>query len=102
MAKIAFILLCHKNPEAIIQQARQLTAVGDYMSIHFDARSSAEDYQQIKTALEGSSAKQPHGQANNTDRADAPTAFLGEDAKHTLGLPCRRLAAVCTTTQSWK
>lgn len=53
MAKIAFILLCHKNPEAIIQQARQLTAVGDYMSIHFDARSSAEDYQQIKTALEG-------------------------------------------------
>ena len=53
MAKIAFILLCHKNPEAIIQQARQLTAVGDYMSIHFDARSSAEDYQQIKNALEG-------------------------------------------------
>ena len=53
MAKIAFILLCHKIPEAIIQQARQLTAVGDYMSIHFDARSSAEDYQQIKTALEG-------------------------------------------------
>lgn len=53
MAKIAFILLCHKNPEAIVQQARQLTAVGDYMSIHFDARSSSEDYEQIKSALEG-------------------------------------------------
>lgn len=53
MAKIAFILLCHKNPEAIVQQARQLTAVGDYMSIHFDARASAEDFDQIKTALEG-------------------------------------------------
>ncbi|MDG1430426.1 MAG: DUF5928 domain-containing protein [Paracoccaceae bacterium] len=53
MAKIAFILLCHKNPEAIVQQARQLTAVGDYMSIHFDARASAKDFEQIKTALEG-------------------------------------------------
>ncbi len=39
MAKIAFILLCHKDPEAIIQQASRLTAVGDYISIHFDARS---------------------------------------------------------------
>ncbi|MDG2340504.1 MAG: DUF5928 domain-containing protein, partial [Paracoccaceae bacterium] len=53
MAKIAFILLCHKNPDAIIQQARQLTAVGDYMSIHFDASASVEDYDKICTALEG-------------------------------------------------
>ena len=26
MAKIAFILLCHKDPEAIIKQAERLTA----------------------------------------------------------------------------
>jgi hypothetical protein len=38
MAKIAFILLCHKDPDAIIRQAQMLTAAGDYMSIHFDAR----------------------------------------------------------------
>ncbi len=51
MAKIAFILLCHKDPEAIIRQAEMLTAAGDYMAIHFDARASASHFAQIKTAL---------------------------------------------------
>ncbi|SLN29493.1 Core-2/I-Branching enzyme [Pseudoruegeria aquimaris] len=53
MAKIAFILLCHKDPEAIIQQAEQLTAVGDCMAIHFDARAKPEAYQKIRAALDG-------------------------------------------------
>ena len=53
MASIAFILLCHKNPSAIVQQARQLTAVGDYMSIHFDASASMQDYEMIRSELEG-------------------------------------------------
>ncbi len=51
MARIAFILLCHKDPEAIIAQAQQLTAAGDCMAIHFDARSGAADYARIKDAL---------------------------------------------------
>ena len=51
MAKIAFILLCHKDPDAIIKQAQSLTAVGDYMAIHFDARASASDYAKITKAL---------------------------------------------------
>ena len=51
MATIAFILLCHKDPEAIIQQAERLTAVGDCMSIHFDANAKAEDYATIRDAL---------------------------------------------------
>jgi len=51
MAKIAYILLCHKDPDAIIQQAERLTAVGDYMSIHFDARAKPEHYRQIRQAL---------------------------------------------------
>ena len=51
MAKIAYILLCHKDPEAVIRQAERLTAVGDYMAIHFDASASAEDYAQITAAL---------------------------------------------------
>jgi hypothetical protein len=55
MARIAYILLCHKDPEAIIKQAERLTAVGDYMSIHFDARARASDYQRIRTALDGNS-----------------------------------------------
>jgi hypothetical protein len=51
MANIAFILLCHKDPDAIIRQALSLTAVGDYISIHFDARADAAAYATIKTAL---------------------------------------------------
>ncbi len=51
MARIAFILLCHKDPEAIISQAERLTAAGDYMSIHFDARANPDYFRQIKEAL---------------------------------------------------
>lgn len=51
MANIAFILLCHKDPEAIVRQAEQLTAVGDYMSIHFDARAPASAFAYIKEHL---------------------------------------------------
>ncbi|QQA43454.1 DUF5928 domain-containing protein [Pelagovum pacificum] len=51
MANIAFILLCHKNPEGVIQQARQLTAVGDYISIHFDASAPKEAFNRIKSGL---------------------------------------------------
>lgn len=51
MAKIAYILLCHKDPDAIVQQARRLTAAGDYMSIHFDARANPEHYRKIHDDL---------------------------------------------------
>ncbi|WP_375255888.1 DUF5928 domain-containing protein [Yoonia sp.] len=51
MAKIAFILLCHKDPDAIIAQARQLTAAGDFLAIHFDASAGAEAFSSIKSAL---------------------------------------------------
>tara|TARA_R110002110_G_scaffold171307_1_gene373621 strand:- start:70 stop:1707 length:1638 start_codon:yes stop_codon:yes gene_type:complete len=52
VAKIAYILLCHKDPVAIIRQAERLTAAGDYMSIHFDASAKPADFKQIQTALE--------------------------------------------------
>jgi hypothetical protein len=52
MAKIAFILLCHKDPDAIISQALRLTAAGDYMSIHFDARAKTEHFDLTRNALE--------------------------------------------------
>ena len=52
MAKIAYILLCHKDPDAIIKQADRLTAVGDYMSIHFDASADPEQYKAIRAALD--------------------------------------------------
>ena len=36
MPKIAYILLCHEDPDAIIEQAQYLTQSGDYIAIHFD------------------------------------------------------------------
>lgn len=51
MAKIAFILLCHKDADAIIAQALRLTAAGDYVAIHFDASAPADDYARIEKAL---------------------------------------------------
>ena len=51
MAKIAFILLCHKDPDAIIRQATQLTAAGDYLAIHFDARAPKAAFDKITGAL---------------------------------------------------
>jgi Family of unknown function (DUF5928)/Core-2/I-Branching enzyme len=51
MAKIAYILLCHKDAEGIIAQAKRLTAVGDFIAIHFDARARREDYDTIRAAL---------------------------------------------------
>lgn len=51
MANIAFILLCHKDPDAIIRQALSLTAVGDFISIHFDVRADKAAFAAIQTAL---------------------------------------------------
>ncbi len=51
MAKIAYILLCHKDPDAIIEQAERLTAPGDYIAIHFDGRARLDSYRRIRTAL---------------------------------------------------
>ncbi|MEO0862686.1 MAG: DUF5928 domain-containing protein [Pseudomonadota bacterium] len=51
MAKIAFILLCHKDPEAIVGQANGLTATGDYVAIHFDASASSQAYAAVQDGL---------------------------------------------------
>ncbi|MFY0619760.1 DUF5928 domain-containing protein [Shimia sp.] len=51
MARIAYILLCHKDPEAIVKQAERLTATGDYISIHFDARANPEHFRMLQAAL---------------------------------------------------
>ena len=51
MARIAYILLCHKDAEGVIAQARRLTAAGDYVAIHFDGNANAADFDRIRTAL---------------------------------------------------
>ncbi|MFT6272899.1 MAG: hypothetical protein ACJA0F_001745, partial [Dinoroseobacter sp.] len=51
MTRIAFILLCHKDPEAVIAQAARLTAQGDAMAIHFDARAPNAAYALIEAGV---------------------------------------------------
>ncbi len=51
MSQIAYILLCHKDPQAIVHKARRLTRAGDRIAIHFDARAARSDYQLIRQAL---------------------------------------------------
>ncbi|MFV0490412.1 MAG: DUF5928 domain-containing protein [Pseudorhodobacter sp.] len=53
MAKIAYILLCHKDPEGIIAQADRLTAAGDYVAIHFDARAGQAAFDLIRDRIGG-------------------------------------------------
>ncbi len=52
MAQIAFLLLCHKDPDGIIAQAKRLTAAGDSVAIHFDRRGAAADYAKLREALD--------------------------------------------------
>ncbi|WP_096786753.1 DUF5928 domain-containing protein [Rhodobacter sp. CZR27] len=56
MARVAYILLCHKDPEGIIAQAERLTAAGDFVAIHFDARAPREAYGRIRSALGANSS----------------------------------------------
>lgn len=51
MVRIAFVLLCHKDVEGVISQAEGLTAAGDCIAIHFDARARAADYTRLRAAL---------------------------------------------------
>ncbi len=56
MARIAFILLCHKDPDGIVRQVRQLIAAGDCVAIHFDARAPRADFERIERELRGEAA----------------------------------------------
>ena len=51
MAKIAFLLLCHKNSERVLDQARILTARGDYVAIHVDKNAGADFFAAVKEGL---------------------------------------------------
>lgn len=51
MAKIAYVLLCHRDPEGIVAQAERLTAAGDVIAIHYDARAPRAEFERIRAAL---------------------------------------------------
>jgi hypothetical protein len=56
MARIAYILLTHKDPDGVIAQAERLTGAGDFVAIHYDANASAKDFASIQTALSGNTS----------------------------------------------
>ncbi len=51
MAKICFILLCHKNPAQVVEQVDMLTRAGDFVAVHFDANGSAADFRILQDGL---------------------------------------------------
>ncbi|NNL72055.1 MAG: glycosyl transferase [Silicimonas sp.] len=51
MAEISYILLCHKDVDALVAKAESLTAAGDNVSIHFDANAPRQDFDRLKAAL---------------------------------------------------
>ncbi len=53
MARIAFLLMAHKDPASVIEQAKSLTSQGDCVAIHFDKRAPAAKYAAITRALAG-------------------------------------------------
>lgn len=53
MAQIAYLLLCHSDPDAIATQARALAAAGDTVTIHFDGNAPREAYATLQHALRG-------------------------------------------------
>ncbi len=53
MARIAFILLAHKDPQGVIAQALRLTRTGDFVAIHFDRRADPRACADIRQALAG-------------------------------------------------
>jgi len=49
--KIAYILLCHQDPDAVIEHALHLNRPSNYIAIHFDRGGLPLAYRQIHTAL---------------------------------------------------
>jgi len=56
LAKVAYLLLCHKDADRVLEQARVLTAKGDYLAIHIDANAGAGFFETIKAGVAGNSS----------------------------------------------
>jgi hypothetical protein len=53
MAKIAYILLCHKDPDGVIERTRALISAGDCVAIHFDRRASPDAFSKLQAEFKG-------------------------------------------------
>ncbi len=53
MARLAYLMLCHQNPGAIIRQAKLLTSQGDALAIHVDAGARPGVFEAVRKELDG-------------------------------------------------
>jgi len=51
MAKIAYVLLCHTDPDGVVALARSLVKGGDYVAIHYDKRAPDAGFARLQEAL---------------------------------------------------
>ncbi|KAF0675853.1 DUF5928 domain-containing protein [Profundibacterium mesophilum] len=51
MAQIAYILLAHKDPDAVIAQVRDLVSSGDSVALHYDACAPRAEMRKLRAAL---------------------------------------------------
>lgn len=51
MVRIAYLLLCHRNAAAVIEQARCFLAAGDVVAIHFDRRGDPAAFAALRAEL---------------------------------------------------
>jgi len=52
MARIAYLLLCHKDVDGIADQARALAAAGDRVAVHFDAAAPQAEFLRLRGLLD--------------------------------------------------
>ena len=51
MAQIAYILLCHRDPDTVVALAQSLTQAGDYVVVHCDARAPRSVFAALRAGL---------------------------------------------------
>ncbi len=51
MAKVAYLLLCHKHADRVLEQARVLTARGDYLAIHVDRNAGSGFFEAVRAGV---------------------------------------------------
>lgn len=51
MVRIAYLMLCHRDPDGVAETARMLVSAGDRVAIHLDRRASRQDFTRLRSLL---------------------------------------------------
>ena len=51
MPQIAYVLLCHDDPQAVVRQVRGLLRGGDRVAVHYDGAAPKAEFERLKAAL---------------------------------------------------